>query len=439
MSLERDFSKNLAADLRKETADKIRSARGQADTFKELKRMKEIPKDYNNFSSDFNEKITAAKKNIFGNIFKTEEYQELVAEIEQSLKIKKESDINRIKKDYQQKFEEILGNCPLSEAEREKYLSTEALEKMSLDDYLFLLKRLSGEAFYHVTRYGVRENTFSSTGGGHTVGEGSFLDSFTSLLKDRKINSFFSTVVKNPEMINYYVDSKEVSELKASGKTAEEMVDYIMTSLQTSYFLDRESAHFSYGKPLHNMYGAENDYKFYFYYPVEYILQNDFVYKSRESINIGHGYLSNRTGIDQQYNDFEIFNFGEGVSVNAGILCITGDIQVDPETGSQYIIKDGKPEADSDGNFLKPAKTINSQKYWESYFAKNPEIKPNKILYHNFGTSSYSPNDNLKELDKKNSFRNISEEELTSLMEYEKLAQDKLREMFQKAVQEKFE
>ena len=52
---------------------------------------------------------------------------------------------------------------------------------------------MSGEAFYHVTRYGVRENTFMSTGGGHTVGEGEFLDNLTPLLKDGYIKDCTTT------------------------------------------------------------------------------------------------------------------------------------------------------------------------------------------------------------------------------------------------------
>lgn len=438
MNLEREFSKNLAADLRNETAEKIKAVRKGPNNYKELKESDASSEDYESFG-DFNEMIEAAKKNVIGSIFKTENYKNLVRNIEETLKIKKDLDINEIKKGYEREFEIILKNSPLSESEREEYLSTEALESMSLDNYLTLLKRLSGEAFYHVTRYGVRENTFSSTGGGHTVGEGTFLDSFNPLLEDGRINSFFSTVIRNPEMVNYYVDNEEISRLNDSGKTVKEMVDYIMNALQSEYFLDRESAHFSYGRDLHEMYGAENNYKLYFYYPVEYILQNDFVYKSRESsINIGDGYFNNRTGINQQYNDFEVFNFGDGVPINAGILCITGDVEVDPETGSQYIIKNGKPEVDKDGSFLKPVRTISSKDYWENYFNKNPKLKPSKILYYNFGTGSHFPNQDLQKMDKENSFRNVSDDKLEILMEYEKSAKDKLREMFKSAIKEKF-
>jgi hypothetical protein len=435
MNLERTFSKDLAGDLRKETADKIKEARNQPDSFAKLNSVKEFPDDYERFG-DLKEKIEIAKKDIFGKIFKTEKYKELVNEVEELLKIKKESDINKVQREYQKEFDNILSQCPLSEIEREKYLSTEVMEEMPLEDYLVLLKRLSGEAFYHVTRYGVRENTFESTGGGHSAGEGSFVNSFTPLLEDGHINSATSTMINTPDRLSSSLKSEVIEKLKSEGKTTDEIVSLIMSEFDTGYFLDRESTHFSYGKDLHNMYGGEDNYKFYFYYPVEYILQNDFFHKTREAIDIGKGNYNNRGGIEQSYNDFEIFNFGEGVSTKAGILCITGDIEVDPETGSQYLLNNGKPEIDEGGKFKKPKNTISSKDYWEGYFTKHPEIKPNKIIYSNFATSTYDYNPDLEKLAKDKWIYNQSEEKMKEFKEYEASTRGIIRGMIQKLVKE---
>lgn len=437
MNLERIFSKDLAGDLRKETADKIKEARNQPGSFSELKSVTELPDDYDHFG-ELKEKIEVAKKDIFGKIFKTEKYKELTSEVDELLKIKKESDVNKAQREYQKKFDNILKNCPLSETEREKYLATEAMEEMPLEDYLVLLKRLSGEAFYHVTRYGVRENTFESTGGGHSAGEGSFVNSITPLLEDGHINSATSTMINTPDRLSSSVKSEVIEKLKNEGKTADEIVNLVMSELDTGYFLDRESTHFSYGKDLHHMYGGEDNYKFYFYYPVEYILQNDFFHKTREQITIGKGYYDNRAGIDQTYNDFEIFNFGEGVSTKAGILCITGDIQVDPETGSQYLLNNGKPELDEDGNFKKPSTTISSKEYWDDYFTKHPEIKPNKIIYDNFATGTHEHNQDLEKLAKNKEVYSQSEEKQKEFKEYETSTRDILKGMIQEIVKKEF-
>lgn len=439
MNLEKIFAKDLAGDLRQETADKIRELRKQPEKITELKSDDETLKNYDSWH-DLQEKIITAKKAIFGKIFKTEKYKELIIEIEQNLKLKKEVDINLVKNEYSKKFDDILKDCPLSEEERKKYLSTEVMEEMSLEDYLVLLKRLSGEAFYHVTRYGVRENTFESTGGGHSSGEGELVNGFTPLLEAGNINSFTSTVIKDSEQLAKSIRSDVVAELKKAGKTTEEVVDIIMSSFDTGYFLDRESAHFSYGQNLHHMYGAENDYKLYFYYPVEYILQNDFFNKTRESaINIGRGYYNNSYGIKQTYNDFEIFNFGKGVPINAGILCITGDVRVDPKTGSQYLLKNGKPETDTNGDFKRPADTISSQEYWEKYFVDNPEKKPNKIIYGDFYTDSFTENLDLERLAKQNNLYNQSEEKSLEFKEYQQSTRKMIVRIVNNVVEKEFE
>ena len=443
MNLERKFSKELAGDLRKETADKLREARKNPTNFrdlnKEIKGKKKLPEKYKRWA-ETEENFEQLKKDIFGKIFKTEKYKEQKEFLGSILIQQKKVEIREVQEEYDKKFYEILRNCPLSQGEKEKYLSTQNMEKMSLEDYLTLLKRLSGEAFYHVTRYGVRENTFMSTGGGHKEGEGSFIDSFSGLLKDGNINSFTSTVLKNPDKLKSIFSESGKEVIKKSikeGKSVDEIVDKIMSEYQGVEFLDKESAHFSYGKDLHHMYGAEKDYKVYFYYPVEYILQNDFFHKTRESqIDIGKGYYHNKGGIKQQYNDIEIFNFGKGVPINAGILCITGDVEVDPKTGSQYFLENGKPVKDEKGEFKKPEKTVPSKEYWENYFNLHPEIRPSKIIYGDFYTSTYEEDKDLEKwAESKNVWRQ-DEDKKEQFREYAKTSRKVLREIFTEVVED---
>lgn len=440
MNLKQEFSKELAPDLRKETADKLREAKNQPETFKELKDTKEPHPEY--YAGDFSvpEALEQLKSDIIGRIFKTENFRKKELLLSEVLKEKKQYDITRIKEEYNNKFNQILENCPLSLEEREKYLSTEALEKMNINDYVTLLKRLSGEAFYHVTRYGVRENTFMSTGGGHTDGKGEFVNSFIPLLKNGKINSCASTTISDTEKASSAINKKFLEEEKETGKSIDEIVDEVLANFGTPYPLDRESSHFSYGKDLHSMYGGEDDYKFYFYYPVEYILQNDFYYSTREGqITIGRGYYNNRGGINQQYNDFEIFNFGEGVPINAGILCITGDIPVDPETGSQYLLKDGKPEIDDNGEFKKPEKTIPSKEYWENYFKLNPDLKPNKLFYGEFYTHTSEERPDLKDWAKSKRISSQSNDKRQQFLDYRTNIREDLRAVFKEVIAKELE
>ena len=435
MSLERKFEKELAADIRKETADKLREARKKPETFSDFCKSEITADKY----PDKKESLENLKKNIFGRIFKTEKFRQEEALLSEFLKIEKDNDIDKIKRDYKIKFEEILKNSPLTESEKELYLSTESMEKMSLEDFLTLSKRLSGEAFYHVTRYGIRENTFMSTGGGHTISEGKFIDNFTPLLKDGNIKDCTTTVITNRESAESLINLERLKELIAEGKTVAEIVDKALASYGTPYFLDRESSHVSYGKDLHRMYGAENNYKFYFYYPVEYILQNDFYHATREGqITLGRGYYHNKGGINQQYNDFEIFNFGKGLPINAGILCITGDIQVDPKTGSQYLLENGKPIIDEHGEFKKPEETISSQEYWENYFALHPDLKPSKVMYGEFYTSNYEQLPELENWAKSKNIHQQDKDKKSEFLNYQKRVREELRKSLTKVIEEKY-
>lgn len=438
MNLERQFAKELAGSVRKETADKLREAKKAPQSFNDLQKKENIPIEYEQI--DIKEKIEVLKKNILGRIFKTEKFRKNEALLNEILRTKKEQNIEEIRKDYQNKFKEILKSSPLTQEEKDTYLSTKSMEKMNLEDFSILSKRLSGEAFYHVTRYGVRENTFMSTGGGHTMGEGEFLDNLTPLLKDGHIKDCTTTVISDKERARSLVNQEFIQKEKDAGIPIDEVVNKILANYGTSYFLDRESSHVSYGKDLHRMYGGENNYKFYFYYPVEYILQNDFYHATREmQITVGRGYHYNQGGINQQYNDFEIFNFGKGIPINAGVLCITEDLLVDPETGSQYELKDGKPAIDENGKFKKPKKTISSQEYWENYFTLHPELKPSKVIYGDFYTSSYKENTALKNwADSKKIYRQ-DENKKQEFFDYQEKTIEKLRQSLTEVIREKYE
>ena len=166
-------------------------------------------------------------------------------------------------------------------------------------------------------------------------------------------------------------------------------------------------------------------------------MQNDFFHKTKEGqIKIGQGYYYNKGGIDQQYNDFGIFNFGKGVPVNAGILCIWGQARVDPETGSQYLLKNGEPVKGKDGEFLKPEQTISSEEYWENYFKENPELKPNKIIYGNFYTSAGKENSDLIEWAETKKAWNQDDKKKKEFEDYQESTRQVLRKIFTEVVKE---
>lgn len=437
MNLEQKFSKDLAADLRDETAKKIKAvrARSLAEEIDKRKK-KETSKEGILLSL---EKI---KREILNKLSKTDQDRNDQAFIESTFKARKEFDIKQIKAEYQEKFNEIMASCPLSEQEREEYLNTENLEKMSLDDYLVLLKRLSGEAFYHATKYGIRESHSITNRFNHIEKEGQFVDSLSPILADGKIRSMLSTIISNEEKINRIINPILLKSLKESGASLEETADVLVTTYyNTNHPIDKESVHMSYGKELHEMYGGEKGYPIYFYYPVEYILQNDFFYSHRAGkIEIGSGNFKNQRDINLPHNDFEIFNFGEGVPINAGILCIDGKIMVDSKTGSQYLLdEDGRPKFGDDGSYIKALGTISAQEYWENYFKLHPELKPSKVMYESFSTEAENDNENLKEWAMSKDIFKQNKETWQAFVEHTKKDREALKQIIMKAIAKDFE
>jgi hypothetical protein len=287
----------------------------------------------------------------------------------------------------------------------------------------------------------VRENTFISTGGGHTTGKDSFVDSFTEVLKEKKIKDCTTTIISDEERASSLLNKELILAAKNEGESVDEQVDRLADMYNTEYFLDRESAHFSYGKELHGMYGAENNYKFYFYFPVEYILQNDFYHSTRlgPEAQIGSGYINNDRGIQQTRNDFEIFNFGEGVPINAGILCITKGVPVDPKTGSQYVLQNGIPVKDGEGNFVTPEHTINSEDYWEKYFTDHPEQKPSKVIYGGMYTRANTESEDMVVWARSKEIHTQDEEKKKEFIEYRDSKKEEIRAMFKKVITKIYE
>src|SRR3989338_6913508 len=188
MNMERQFSKEFAADERKKTADELRGSRRKLQTDWQGWSDDEIA----NASPDIQEKRRGLKRDLLGRLFETEKFLEKKTLFRDLIKNERKQESRIIMERYQKRLDEILAQMPLTAEEQDKYLSEEALTEMGLEDYLTLMKRLSGYYVSHVTRYGVREQSFMSTGGGHTVGVGKFMDNFTPVLEAGRLNSFFT-------------------------------------------------------------------------------------------------------------------------------------------------------------------------------------------------------------------------------------------------------
>jgi len=376
-NLRRKFSKQLAPELRQETARQLREARKKPVTFEEAKK----------FSGEFRDPkiekdVSEMKRNIFGRWFNTWDYRELKGDLEERLKLERKWDVENAKINFEKKFEKVLRNSPLTEEEQRKYLSEETIISMPLDDYLVLLKRLSGNFVSHVTRYGIREQTFLY----HSVGKGEFFTSFTDILKAKKLHSFFTNFVENPDAFKS-IRANAKRWIQESGMKGEELLNQLLAYYSSGNMpADKDSVHVAVNNIASSHYGSEKGYNFFFYFPAEFVAYN-YYHHGRQEGELEH---KEWTGYDQ-YNDMGIWNGGNGLPIDAGITCIPADVMVDRETGSQYKIVDGKPVIGADDEFVKAENPIRSHEYWENYFSEHPEQKPSKVLYGGLSTSAVGP------------------------------------------------
>lgn len=341
MNLEREFSKQYIPEERKKTADELRETRGKIKSDWQEWDKKDIEEIDN---PELRENYENLKRDFIGRLFKTEEFLEKKSIFKSLARKYKREEQKQIQEEFNRHLSEVFKNTPLSKEEQDKYLSEEAVTSMSLDDYLSLMKRLSGYFATHVTRYGVREQTFTGAGGGHTRGENQFMDNFTPILESRRLNSFFSNLINETDYMKGVIKDRILREVqnepgKDKNEIVTKVVQGIMESEQVSDIVhgaDLSSVHFAVNDIAARYYGSEIDYNIYFHFPAEVIAKN---YYHEEKSDTGFSAWNKPSGF---WNDVGIWNKGNGIPINAGILCIPKNVMVDKETGSKFALNEEK-------------------------------------------------------------------------------------------------
>ncbi|MEK7194358.1 MAG: hypothetical protein AAB660_01550 [Patescibacteria group bacterium] len=343
-NLKRRFSKELAPELRDETAQRIRKIRKLKTSGKELEGS-ELLEDYR--AKEIYERL---HESLFDRVFERQYLKELETKLAEVAGKKKEELIKEAQERFERELAKVLERSPLTPEEQEKYLSEEAMTEMNLENYLILLKRLSGNFVSHVTRQGVREKSFSSTSGYGSMGDGEFHNNFVEILKEKKLVSYLSGLESgNPHIDGYLKKSIEVLRMLNPQISNEKIVDDIWEGIERTELsaegrpaAELSSVHFGFNEVLGKMYGAERGYDIYFYYPAEFVSKN---YFHRSKARAPEEELQKTGNEREDYdNDVFVWNEGRGIPVNAGLVCIPENIEVDPVSGSQYVLDaKGKP------------------------------------------------------------------------------------------------
>lgn len=204
-----------------------------------------------------------------------------------------------------------------------KYFSEDYLSNLSLEDYSLLLKRFPGEMVSHVTRQGIRDHLGHVF---HTVGKGEYFNGFMKMLQDGKLRSPLSVRLLEKEKDKAVADMLGLSEL-ATKEEALNHLDFITGEGRNDSggYADRNAIHFATEEVADVYYGSEKGNEIFVAYPSAFIASQ--YYFGGQLKDAGGGYWNDQWVWDKEQ---------EGMDLDAGLIFIPADAQVDRHTGSRY-------------------------------------------------------------------------------------------------------
>ncbi len=272
--------------------------------------------------------------------------------------------------DFYKKQEDLWINSDFSEEDMQKYFTEEHLASLSLNDYILLLKRFPKYMVTHVTRQWIRDHTGHMY---HNGGLNAYSDSFINMLKDGRLRSplwvYLSEWMKE-EKIAEFLKLEDFDTKTEALAAVDSLCDYSDTS---GSYADKFAIHFATEEVADTYYGSETWNEMFIVYPSVLIAARHHF----------HGQLFEADGWYR--NDQRVWaNEERWLDLNAGIVFIPADAQVDSMTGSKYLIDNNKKVvlAKDWKTFLHAKNTISSKSFRENYFLQHPKAKPTKIVYY---------------------------------------------------------
>ncbi len=269
--------------------------------------------------------------------------------------------------------EEILG-----------LFTEEHLKQLDLDDYILLMKRFPGEVVTHVTRQGIRDHTDLPD---HFTNQGMHHDSFEKILDERRLHSMMQLCIRGE------IQDEEVLERFLNNPaTKEEALDHAkgINSISDEEFKrmfgaqgslsDQAAIHFASEQVLDHYYGSERENEIFLVYPSVFVASQFKFMNPHKSSHDLMPMSSNRDahigdlGAADKYTDLFVWTENQkGIDLDAGIAFIPANADVDPVTGSQYVLDDQmkpneKDEFTSEINKLAQSKVCETE--WNELFIK---------------------------------------------------------------------
>lgn len=224
---------------------------------------------------------------------------------------------------FYKKQREKWSHTPYNKEDIKNHFSPEHLSSLPLEEYILLLKRFPGQMVTHVTRQGVRDHLGAVD---HQGGADNFSDGFKKILQAGELKSalgIFTTESAKDDFMSDYLQLENQSKeeaLKVVAHFAGEDTQHYHGSLA-----DRQSIHFATEEVADAHYGAETENEIFFAFPSA-LIASQYIF-SGQLTEAGGDYHNNQWVFTEEDNE---------VPIEAGLIFIPKNSQVDRTTGSKY-------------------------------------------------------------------------------------------------------
>lgn len=264
--------------------------------------------------------------------------------------------------DFYDKEKQKWEEEPYTKEDIAKYFNEEYIQSLSVDDYALLLKRFPGNMITHVTRQGVRDHF---TIDNHNQGIGEFHNSFKNMLEKKQLHSAIGIELQQSskeKLVSGYLD-QFIKDMEIAGYKPDREGAYSRIESKLGYgalkgspynFADRSAIHVATEQVADAIYGGERGNEIFFAFPSAFVAsQMEFGGQLKENIAGSH-------------NDQRIWaNLEKGMNLDAGLVFIPEETEVDAKTGSKYELDDNNNPVIIEGNITEIRKLTDSANFSE--------------------------------------------------------------------------
>ncbi len=243
--------------------------------------------------------------------------------------------------DYYQRVEQDWVEGDYTKEEVEKYFTEEYLSSLMTEDYIKLLQRFPASFVTHVTRHGLRDHIGMI---GSTGGLGEVWSSFKDILHETRLKPTYSVAM---DIKDHFI-LKSITDKYCVGCDSEENAltkfrkdhDFFESSPRITQ-ADHLAVHFAANEVANEFYGAESGNEVFIVYPSMSIVGHHLFHSEHDDAFAYKDHYAH-----SKNNIYAWDEASEGLSLDAGIVFIPKSTEVDPDTGSKYIV-------DSEGRAVK--------------------------------------------------------------------------------------